>query len=148
MQLERNFIGRSGTHAPRPLQHNLVRVKSDRGSYETQADAVGVYVFYGLPAGRYEFAPDLPKPEGTTVSWGIGTDTPPGPFPVHGVHGPCEERDIYVIASGSIQGRVIDSSDRPLRDALVYIVPAAEKVLPDSRQLYWESQRKRGFFKF
>jgi hypothetical protein len=40
---------------------------------------------------------------------------------------------------------VLDSSNYPLPDAFVYIVPADEKVRLKERQLYWESQGKEGF---
>src|ERR1022692_3401467 len=98
----------------------------------------------GLPSERYEYAPDLAQ--GTTLSWYIGSDRPQVPFELTGA--PCQERNIEVFASGSIQGRVLDSSNRLLPHAFVYIVPAAAKVLPKERQLYWESQGKEGFFKF
>lgn len=144
VQRDRNFDGLLGTYVPKPLPNALVRVKSERESYETRADPEGLYAFYGLPPGRYEFAPDLPQ--GTTLSWYIGSDRPQVPFELKGAA--CQERDIEVFASGSIQGRVLDSSNNPLPHAFVYIVPADEKALPKERQLYWVSQGKEGFFKF
>jgi hypothetical protein len=119
-------------------------VKADGSAYDTRADAGGFYAFYDLPSGRYEFAPDLPP--GITLSWFIGSDKPQIPFDLHA--GACQERDIEVFASGSIQGRILDSSNKLPPHAFVYIVPASEKVLPKQRQLYWESQGKEGFFKF
>ena len=56
----------------------MVRVKEDGKVYETPADAEGLYSFYDLPSGQYEFAPDLPS--GTTLSWFIGSDRPADPF--------------------------------------------------------------------
>lgn len=144
VQRDRNFDGLLGTEAPKPPPNALVRVKSGGGSYETQADTQGLYAFYGLPSERYEYAPDLAQ--GTTLSWYIGSDRPQVPFELTGAA--CQERNIEVFASGSIQGRVLDSSNRLLPHAFVYIVPAAAKVLPKERQLYWESQGKEGFFKF
>jgi len=143
-QLDRNFDGVLGTAAPKPMANALVRVKSDGGSYETRADMAGLYAFYGLPKGRYEFAPDLPQ--GTTLSWYIGSDRPPADFKLTGTG--CEARNIEVFSSGSIQGRVLDSSNNLLSHALVYIVPTATKVLPKERRLYWVSQGKEGHFKF
>lgn len=143
-QHDRNFEGTLGMHAPKPLANALVRVKADGAVYETRADAEGLYEFYNLPAGKYEFAPELPPR--TTLSWFIGSDEPEVPFELR--TGACLERDVEVFASGSIQGRILDSSNKLLPDAIAYIVPADEKVLPEARQLYWESQDKEGFFKF
>jgi hypothetical protein len=112
--------------------------------YETLSDGDALYAFYNLPSGRYEFSPDLP--EGTTLSWYIGSDDPLTPFELNA--GGCQQRDIEVFPSGSIQGRVLDSSSKPLPHAFVYIVPAGQKVLPKERQLYWASQGKDSFFKF
>jgi len=141
---DRNFEGTMGTHEPKPLANVLVRVKADGKGYETRADTEGSYAFYNLPPGRYEFAPDLAP--GTTLSWFIGSDRPLVPFELNA--GACQERNIDVFASGSIQGRVFDSSNKLLPHAFVYIVPAHEKVLPKVRQLYWVSQGTEGFFKF
>lgn len=143
-QHDRNFEGPLGMHAPKPLPNVPVRVKADGRVYETRADVAGLYEFYNLPSGKYELGPELPP--GTTLSWFIGSDRPQVPFDLSA--GACLERDIEVFASGSIQGRILDSSNKPLPQAFAYIVPADEKVLPKERQLYWESQDKEGFFKF
>ncbi|HET9318527.1 MAG TPA: hypothetical protein VFO27_02090 [Bryobacteraceae bacterium] len=143
-QYDRNFAGLLGMHDPKPLTNVLVRVKADGKVYETLADNEGHYEFYNLPPGRYEFVPDLPL--GTTLSWFIGSDSPQVPFDLG--TGSCQERNIEVFPSGSIQGRVLDSSNKMVPDAFAYIVPADEKVLPKAGQLYWECQCKEGFFKF
>lgn len=131
-QQDRNFDGLLGMHDARPLPNLLVRVKVDGRSFETVADAGGFYAFYGLPAGSYEFDPDLPP--GTTLSWFIGSDKPLIPFEL-GTSG-CQVRNIEVFARGSIQGRILDSSGKPLHSAFAYIIPAVEKVLPKEAQLY------------
>jgi hypothetical protein len=141
---ERNFEGLLGMRAPRPLPSLLVRVNVSGKAYETRADTEGVYAFYNLPPGKYKFAPDLPP--GTTLSWFIGSDKPLVPFELNARA--CQVRDIEVFASGSIQGRILDSSGKPLRSAFAYIVPASETILPKERQLYWEYQGREDFFKF
>jgi len=143
-QHDRNFEGLLGMRAPRPLADVLVRVKSDGRVYETRADADGLYEFYNLPPGKYEFAPDLPPD--TILSWFIDSDAPQPPFDLKA--GACQERNIEAFASGSIQGRILDASGRPLKSALAYIVPASEKGLPKERQLYWTYQGKHDLFKF
>lgn len=143
-QTDRNFDGLLGMRDLKPLANMLVRVKSDGSVYETQADGEGLYEFYGLPSGKYEFAPELPP--GTTLSWFIGSDKPLASFELHS--GACQLRDIEVFASGSIQGRILDESGKPLLSAFAYIVPASENVLPKQGKLYWEYQGKKDFFKF
>lgn len=144
IRVERNFRGSIETKDPEPMAYAVVRLKSEAGSHEAQADVDGYYAFHGLPAGRYEFAPDLPP--GTTLSWFIGSNRPLLPIELSGSG--CREEDIEVFASGSIQGRVLDSLDRPLPDVLVSIVPAAVKKLPKRRQRYREGQNKTGYFEF
>ncbi len=143
-QHDRSFEGPIGMHDPKPLPNVMVRVKEDGKVYETRADAEGLYSFYDLPPGQHEFAPDLPS--GTILSWFIGSNKPAVPFELN-AHA-CQERNIDVFASGSIQGRILDSSNKLLPEALVYIVTAEATVLPKEHQSYWESQGKEGFFKF
>lgn len=144
VQRERDFNGLLGTYPPKPLANTLVRLKSETRSHETRSDAEGIYAFYGLPPGRYEFAPELPQ--GTTLSWFIGSDRPQVPIELRGAG--CHERDIEVFSGGSIQGRVVESPNNPLPHAFVYIVPADRPVLPKKPDLYWVSQGKEGHFKF
>jgi len=129
---------------PKRLANMLVRVKANGRIYETEADNEGFYAFYSLPSGTYEFAPDLPP--ATMLSWFIGSDRPLPPFELHA--GACHLRNIEVFASGSIQGRIVDASGKPLRSAFAYIVPTSENVLPKQSKLYWGSQGKEDFFKF
>jgi hypothetical protein len=143
-QIDRNFDGSLGTRAPKPLANALVRVKAGGRTYQAEADSEGLYAFYNLPSGRYEFAPDLPA--GTTLSWFIGSDKPLAPFDLRA--GTCQERNVEVFASGSVEGRILDSANEPLPQAFVYIVPAEEGALPKAQQMYGEFQDKKGFFKF
>ena len=121
----------------------MVRVKGEGGMFEARSDAEGIYEFYDIPSGKYEFAPDLP--EGTTLSWYIGSNRPLGAFDFEGG---CKEEDIDVFASGSIQGRVLDSLNNVLPHAFVYIVPVDIEEIPKASQLYWANQDKEGAFKF
>jgi hypothetical protein len=122
----------------------LVRVKAGGNVYGTRSDTEGIYEFYDLPSGKYEFAPELLP--GSTLSWFIGSDRPQVPFELSAAA--CVERNIEVFASGSIQGHIFDSSNKLVREAFAYIVPADKNVIPKEHQLYWESQDKEGFFKF
>ena len=142
-QLERSFRRRFGIRETKPLPNTRIRVKEGDSVYETWSDAEGLYEFYDLPPGKYEFDPDLPS--GTTLSWSIGSDKPLEFFTLE--QG-CEERNIDVYASGSIQGRVLDSSDNVLSNAIVYIVPADTEEVSKASQSYSEGQYKEGYFKF
>ena len=145
-QSDRNFEGFMGTHPARPLANTLVRVKAlmDGAMFDTRSDTIGRYEFYGLPTGRYQFAPELPP--GTIMAEYVGSDGPPIPFEVR--VGECQERGISVFASGSIEGRVLDASNKLLAHAFVNILPSGKQALPKARELYWASQGKEGFFKF
>jgi len=143
-QPDRNFEGLLGMRDPKPLANIMVRVRADGKVYETRADSQGFYAFYGLPSGKYEFVPDLPP--ATMLSWFIGSDKPRAPFELRA--GACQLGNVEVFASGSIQGRILDASGKPLGSAFAYIVPASESVLPKKSGLYWEYQGRVDFFKF
>ncbi len=142
----RNFEGHLGTAAPRPLASTKVRVTAGGRTWETLSDAEGVYAFYGLPAGKYQLDPVLPP--GTRLSWYIGSDEPPRAVDV--MASACWTHDIDVFSSGSIQGRVLDSSNRPLPDATVYLIPVGTSVsLANKQDSYSASQNEKdGFFRF
>jgi hypothetical protein len=143
VQYDRDFKGLIGTRKAKPLANTLIRVKGGGRAYETWSDDQGLYELYDVPLGKYDFDPDLPF--GTTLSWFIGSDKLLESFDLKRS---CEERDIEVFASGSIQGRVLDSQNNVLSNAFVYIMPAEVELIPEEKQLYWESQSKEGFFKF
>ncbi len=135
-EYDRNFEGWHGTRPPQPLPNVLLRVKARGKVYQTLTDSQGLYAFYNLPSGKYEFVPELPP--GTSLSWYMGSDEAVSRFDVHS--GSCQERNLEVFPSGSIQGRVLDSSDNLIRDAFVYVMPADKATIPSERELYWESQ--------
>lgn len=137
-------MGILGTHPPAPLPGALIRVRSRGRTFETKSDADGLFAFYGLPSGEYEFAPDLPPH--TTFSRYIESEAPPDRFPVSSEA--CRERNVEVFASGSIQGRVVDSSNRIVTDATVHLRPVEAAGLPDSQRLPRAYQSKGGYFKF
>lgn len=143
-QHDRDFQGRFGQQAPKALGDSMVRVKANGKTYETRSDAEGIYQFYGLPAGKYEFDPKLPR--GTKLSSFLGSDSPPEPVQLGANH--CLQHDIAVFPSGSIQGRVLDAAGQRVRHAHVYIVPATQELPVGNSNLYWESLGKEGFFQF
>lgn len=141
---DRSFDGDIGMHPSRALPNLTVRVQANGSVYETQSDGAGLYSFYSLPAGQYEFAPDLPP--GTKLSWYINSDRPLAPFPV--TAGGCQERDIEVFASGSIQGRILDERGQPLSYARVYIQAADQNLPSEEFKRYSASQTQESLYKF
>jgi hypothetical protein len=139
VRVDRSFGGLLGTRNTKPLANTLVRVRTEARTYETESDAEGLYAFYNLPPGKYEFALDLPR--GTT----LGSDKPQAPFGLGPPWGLCAERNIAVFSSGSIQGRVLDSLNKPVRQAFVCIIPADEDAIPKAQHLDCAFQKEDSF---
>jgi hypothetical protein len=130
---------------PRVLASTRIRARSGDKTWETLSDADGIYAFYDLPPGRYNVEPELPP--GLRVSRYIGDDEPPAPASVTGRG--CWPHDVDVFSSGSIQGRVLDSSNRLLRHATVYLVPEGTSDFSRIASMDSESQtEERGHFRF
>ncbi len=140
---DRDFESPWGIRESVPLPGILVRVRAGEQVYETRSDSDGLFEFYALPAGKYQFAPDLPP--GMALDSDFGSD---GPRPVEVRRPGCEERNVRVVSRGSVQGRVLDAANRPLPYAQVFIVPAGTAALPNEREGYWVSQRDQKPFQF
>jgi len=61
----------------RPLPYILVRIKSDKKSFETRTDDYGSYFFHHVPPGKYEVSAELPP--NLELGETIGKGAPP-PF--------------------------------------------------------------------
>ncbi|MGC4053828.1 MAG: hypothetical protein QM757_32235 [Paludibaculum sp.] len=144
LQQDRDYSGRLSRHIDKPLANTTIRLKSSTGLFETTSDAEGIYAFQALPGGRYEFDPVLPP--GTTLASYLGSEDSRQSFQLSGLG--CWEQNMDVFASGSIEGRVLDSAKQPLPGASVYLIPADQPIATDWRDLYREYQDKAGRFKF
>lgn len=104
----------------RPLPNILVRLQSDKKSFESTTDQQGAYAFGRVPPGKYQVSADLPP----DLALGdlIGND-PVKPFDLPG--GCCFENDLYALPSGGMSGKVIGPDGTPLRLAVVYLYPAS-----------------------
>lgn len=144
VQTAPDFKSRYGQEDPQPLAGAPIRLRHSQKNYETRSDSSGVYAFYDLPSGKYQMDADLPS--GMTRSWNSDHDGAPLSLELNS--GRCKQEGIEVYPGGSIQGRVLDSSDKPLHDVPVYIVPARQQLSPQENGLVSEFQGKEGFFKF
>jgi len=102
-----------------PLPNILIRLQSDKKSFETRTDQQGAYAFSRVPPGKYQVSADLPPD--LALGDVIGND-PIKPFelPRHC----CFENNLYALPSGRISGEVIGPDGKPLRLAVVYLYPA------------------------
>jgi hypothetical protein len=132
-QQDRDFRGRISRHKPKLLANTLERVKAANGGkvYETRSDAQGLYAFYDLPPGVYELAPELPP--GTQLSRYVGGDRAAALVSVAASQ--CLEHNLDVFSSGSVQGRVLDSSGKLASYSLVYIVPEDQEIADSRRDM-------------
>lgn len=104
----------------RPLPHVVVRLKSDKKSFETRTDEYGVYCFRRLPPGKYQVAADLPS------NMALGETIGNGPIPP--VELPRRASfmiDLFALPTGRITGRVIGPDGKPLIRADVELYRAS-----------------------
>jgi len=141
---DRSSVEVLGLRVPGSLAHVRIRVKANGKVYETRADADGIYEFYDLPSGHYEFDPALPPD--TTASWYLQRELTPDQLELKA--GICHQHDISLFTGGSISGRLLDQAGKPIPHTTVYIVSAGANVLPKASQVYWVSEAKNGMFKF
>ncbi|MDR3674669.1 MAG: carboxypeptidase-like regulatory domain-containing protein [Acidobacteriota bacterium] len=103
----------------RPLPHVLVRIKSDKQSFETRTDGYGSYFFHHVPPGKYEVSAELPP--NLELGATIGTGAPP-PFELD--RGSCARINLYALPTGRISGKVIGPDGKPLNTAGVELYRA------------------------
>ena len=104
----------------RPLPNVVVRLKSDKKSFETRTDEYGVYAFGRLPSGKYQVSADLPP--NMVLGELIGNHPLP---PIELPRRSCFENDLYALPTGRISGRAIGPDGKPLRLAVVDLYQAS-----------------------
>ena len=104
----------------RPLPHILVRIKSDKKSFETRTDDYGSYFFHHIPPGRYEVSAEFPP--NLELGERIGKDAPP---PVDLDRGSCARINLYALPTGRISGKIIGPDGKPLDSAGVELCRAS-----------------------
>lgn len=142
VQTAPDFKDSSSMEDPKPLPGTRIRLKRGTKTYRARSDDAGVYAFYGLPPGDYQMDADLPH--GVTWSWDSDDVGESKSFELHAA---CQQQWIQSYPSGSIEGRVLDPSDEPVRDGPVFIIPAGQQFSPGQTNLVFAFQGKDGSFK-
>lgn len=92
-----------------------IRAVSDKGAYRTVTAADGTYEFRDLPAGLYEFTPDLPD------TWVLAHTSPPGAY---AEANSCWEIPLHAYPTNEISGRIIDSFGKAARGYALLVLTA------------------------
>jgi hypothetical protein len=104
----------------RPLPNILIKLQSDKKSFETSTDAQGAYAFGSVPPGKYQVSADLPADR--VLGNVIGNDSVQ-PFELP--RRCCFENNLYALPSGRITGEVIGPDGKALRLVVVHLFPAS-----------------------
>jgi hypothetical protein len=124
-----------------PLGDVTLRLRSKYDRFETSTDADGVYTFYDVHAGEYQFTANLP-PQMELTQKTLTGGLPPFDIP----DGACYEYDVYALPTGQIRGTVLGPDGKPLSLASVEIYRAG--TYSDQKPGLWSFQDSRGYFEF
>lgn len=125
-----------------PLAGATVELKNSDRTVTSQTDVNGVFRFYGLPAGTYHFAAELP--ENLELAETILSE-PPQPITVP--ENACYQQDLDALPTGRIHGRVLGPDGIPLKNADVALFRADRYKENDMG--WWEFQgEEKGHFEF
>jgi hypothetical protein len=119
-----------------------VELKSPERTVTSQTDVNGVFRFYGLPAGTYHFAAELPQ--NLQLAETILSE-PPQPITVP--ENACYQQDPDALPIGRIHGRVLGPDGLPLKNADVALFRADR--YKENEMGWWEFQgEEKGYFEF
>jgi len=122
-----------------PLPNISLRLRSHDDRFETSSNAEGVYSFYDVHAGEYNFTARLPvRMELTHRSQTGGL----AQFKIP--NGACYEFDVNALPTGHIRGTVLGPDGKPLPIASVELYRAG--TYDDSRPGLWGFQGAEGVF--
>lgn len=124
-----------------PLPHIKLKLRSKDDRFATSTGPDGVYSFYDVHAGEYQFTADLPaRFEFTqkTLKGGL----PPFKIP----DGACFEYNVEALPTGKIRGSVLGPNGKPLSLASVELFRADR--YEESRPGLWGFQDQKGTFEF
>ena len=124
---------------PIPVISLKLRSRLDR--FQTNSGPDGVYTFYDVHAGTYNFTASLPA--GTELTQ-KAQSTPLSAFEIP--DGACYEYDVYALPTGHIRGAVLGPDGKPLAVASLelYRVGSYSAARPG----YWGFQGATGGFEF
>ena len=124
---------------PIPVTSLKLRSKLDR--FQANSDQSGVYTFYDVHAGTYDFTANLPP--GTELTQRAQA-APLSAFEIP--DGACYEYDVYALPTGHIRGTVLGPDGKPLPIASLELYRVG--AYKDSRPGYWGFQGATGAFEF
>ncbi|HKV03787.1 MAG TPA: hypothetical protein VJO53_01640 [Candidatus Acidoferrales bacterium] len=124
-----------------PLPKVSLRLRSRDDRFETSTDSEGIFSFYDVHAGEYEFMASQP------VRIELTNKTLLRGRPVFKIpNGACYEFDVDALPTGHIQGSVLGPNGRPIPVAAVELYRAGS--YEDSRPGLWGFQGAKGVFDF
>jgi hypothetical protein len=124
-----------------PLPHIKLKLRSRDDRFSTSTGPDGVYSFYDVHAGEYQYTAVLPaRFEFTqkTLKGGL----PPFKIP----NGACYEYNVAALPTGKIHGSVLGPDGKPLKIASVELYRADR--FEESRPGLWSFQGDNGKFEF
>lgn len=124
-----------------PLPNIALRLRSKDDRFSTSTGPDGIYTFYDVHAGEYNFTANLPvRMELTqrTLNGGL----PPFKIP----NGACYEYNVDALPTGHIRGSVLGPDGKPLKIASVELYRAGQ--YDDRKPGLWGFQSIHGYFDF
>ena len=122
-----------------PLPNISLRLRSHDDRFETSSNGEGVYSFYDVHAGEYNFTARLPVRMELTHRSQTG-----GLAQFRIPNGACYEFDVNALPTGHIRGSVLGPDGKPLAIASVELYRAG--AYSDSRPGLWGFQGAQGVF--
>lgn len=124
-----------------PLPDVALRLRSRYDRFTATTDEHGVYSFYDVHAGDYQFTADLPS--AVQLSQRALT----GPLPTFTIPGnACYEYNVDALPTGHIEGTVVDPDGKPLRLASLELFRVGK--YDGSHSGLWTFQGAKGIFEF
>jgi hypothetical protein len=124
-----------------PLPNIALRLRSKDDRFSTHTGPNGIYTFYDVRAGEYNFTATLPvRMELTqkTLTGGL----PPFKIPA----GACYEYNVDALPTGHIRGSVLGPDGKPVKIASVELYRAGQYA--DNKPGLWGFQSIKGYFDF
>ena len=124
-----------------PIPVISLKLHSNLDRFQTNSGPDGVYTFYDVHAGTYDFTANLPP--GTELTQ-KAQNAPLSSFEIP--DGACYEYDVYALPTGHLHGEVVGPDGKPLAIASLelYRVGAYDAARPG----YWGFQGATGAFDF
>jgi len=124
-----------------PVANTSVKLRSQLDRFQSNTDSSGVFSFYDVNAGEYNFSADLPDGSELTRR-AAGGALPSFTIP----DGACYEYNVDELPTGHIRGSVVGPDGKPLEIAALELYRAGSYA--DAKPGYWTFQGMQGVFDF